>query len=298
VLPSVENLRCFLLAARLLNFRKAARPAGLTPTAFGQRIRQLEGELGVELLRRTTRSVTLTEAGVALLPHAELTIAAAEECVRSTRGNTAPPAPIEIVLGTRYELGISWILPQYETIVRARPGLSLHLYFGAGPDLLLRVRTMEVDCAVTSSRLVDPKLDSARLHEEEYVLCGARTLFDREPLEHLEQFANHTLLDTGPDLPLFRYWKDAHGEGNHLRFGRWIYLGTVEAIRQRVLAGAGVAVLPAYVVRRELEDRTLVRALPSVEPLSDYFKLVFRADDPRRHVFESIARTLLETPLG
>src|SRR6185295_16400638 len=82
-LPSIENLRCFLAAARLLSFRKASRSCSLTPAAFGQRIKHLEDELGVPLFQRTTRSVTLTEPGIALVPLAERVLAAAEECVRS-----------------------------------------------------------------------------------------------------------------------------------------------------------------------------------------------------------------------
>src|SRR5262249_41747683 len=138
-LPSIENLRCFLAAARLLNFRKAARSCALTPAAFGQRIKHLEVELGVALFARTTRSVMLTEAGIALVSHAERVLVAADECARAARGETGPP-PMELVLGTRHELGVSWILPQYDRLTRDRPWLTLHLYFGSGSDLLLRVR--------------------------------------------------------------------------------------------------------------------------------------------------------------
>src|SRR5258706_15694234 len=91
------TLRCFVSAAKLLNFRAAARSVALTPAAFGQRIKQLEELLGVALFRRTTRSVHLTEAGLALLPVAEQTITSAQACVRAARGETAI-APLEIVI--------------------------------------------------------------------------------------------------------------------------------------------------------------------------------------------------------
>src|SRR5215472_6352313 len=168
MLPSLDSLRCFVLAARLLNFNKAARGVSLSPAAFGQRIKQLEEQIGVALFARTTRSVRLTEAGLALLPLAERCLATAEEAVRAARGEIGP-APTEVMLGTRQELGISWILPQLETLSRERPWLRIHLYFGSGSDLLLRVRTLEIDCAVTSTRITDPKLDSTRLHREDYV---------------------------------------------------------------------------------------------------------------------------------
>jgi DNA-binding transcriptional LysR family regulator len=110
--------------------------------------------------------VSLTEAGLALVPFAERCLASARDCVRAARGETGPP-PTEITLGTRYELGLSWIVPQLEALGRRFPSLDLHLYFGSGRDLLLRVRTMEIDAAVTSTRFSDPKLDAIPLHRED-----------------------------------------------------------------------------------------------------------------------------------
>jgi len=295
-LPSIESLRCFAAAARLLNFRAAARAVALTPAALGQRIQKLEDELGAALFRRTTRSVALTEAGLALLPAAEQCLAAARECGRAARGESGPP-PMEITLGTRQELGMSWIVPQLDALAATYPSLDLHLYFGSGPDLLLRVRTMEIDCAVTSSRYTDPKLDAARLHREDYVFVGARALLARRPLTRDEHAGGHALLDAGAELPLFRYFRDAPGGGDRLHFQRIVRLGSIEAIRARVLAGAGVAVLPLYQVAADLEARTVQRIFPKVVPLHDWFRLVFRADDARRPIYDKLAATMRAEPL-
>ena len=349
LLPSIDSLRCFQAAARLLNFRAAARSVALTPAALGQRIQKLESDLGVTLFRRTTRSVALTEAGLALVPVAERCLEAARDCVRAARGETGPP-PMELVIGTRQELGLSWLAPQLDRLKQQNASLELHLYFGSGPDLLLRVRTMEIDCAVTSSRFTDPKLDSARLHREDYVFVGSARrgaqkpptppppppppphppppppppppphppptppaappprphsacgggagLPANTPPPRPAHAAGHTLLDASAELPLFRYWRDAPGGGDRLRFGRIVRLGSIEAIRQRVTAQAGVAVLPAYLVRRELATRSFRRLFPAVTPLHDYFRLVFRADDPRRPIYERLAAHMLEVPLA
>ena len=81
--PSLESLRCFVEAARLLNFRAASRAVALTPAALGQRIAQLEAQIGRPLFHRTTRRVTLSEAGLALLGHAQQTLEAANAaCAR------------------------------------------------------------------------------------------------------------------------------------------------------------------------------------------------------------------------
>jgi DNA-binding transcriptional LysR family regulator len=156
---------------------------------------------------------------------------------------------------------------------------------------------MEIDCAVASARFSDPKLDAIRLHRENYALVGARALLTTKPLKRPDDAREHVLLDISAELPLFRYFQDAPRAGEPLRWGRIVRLGTVAAIRARVAAGAGVAVLPEYLIRTELEKGTFQRCLPKIELLHDWFRLIFRADDPRRTVYERIAARLLEVPL-
>jgi DNA-binding transcriptional LysR family regulator len=296
MLPSLESLTCFTTAAKLTSFRAAARAVALTRAAFGQRIKQLEEQLGVTLFQRTTRSVRLTEAGLRLVPLAERALLAAGDCARvGTKG--AARATMDIVLGTRHELGLSWILPQIDTFAETMPEMTMHLYFGSGSDLLLRVRTMEIDCAVTSSRLTDPKLDSLRLHREDYSFVGQSKMLDREPLRTPDHARTHTLVDIDANLSLFRYWRDAPGGIDSMRFARLVRYGTIEAIRQRLVAGAGVGVLPTYLVEKDLADGRLRRVFPRVKPAHDYFRLVFRSDDPRRSIYEQIANAMRDVPL-
>jgi DNA-binding transcriptional LysR family regulator len=296
VFPSLESLRCFLAGARLLNFRAASRAVALTPAAFGARIKQLEDELGVPLFQRTTRTVYLTTAGLALVPAVMKCLDAAEDCARAARGEIDPP-PFDLTVGTRQELGLSWLTPQLDALSEKIVGMQIHLYFGSGPDLLLRVRTHEIDCAITSSRFSDPKLDSFRLHREDYVFVGATELLRQTPLRRADDARHHTLLDERAELPLFGYWRDAPGGGDRLSFARIVRLGSIEAIRQRLLAGAGVAVIPRYLVKQDLAKRRLKLVFPSIEPQHDYFRLVFRADDPRRALFAPLADALLTFPL-
>ncbi|MEI8254252.1 MAG: substrate-binding domain-containing protein, partial [Deltaproteobacteria bacterium] len=236
-------------------------------------------------------------AGLDLLPRARQALEALEACVRAARGDLGP-APIELVLGTRHELGLSWVVPQLDRLARLHPELTLHLYFGAADDLLLRLRMREIDCAITSSRFNDPRLDAVRLHREEYVFVASRKLLARTPLTRAEHAASHALLDASADMPLFRYWRDAPGGGDRLRFARVQRIGTIAAIEALVRAGRGVAVLPRYLVEKSLARGELRRVFPSVHPLSDYFRLVFRTDDPRRPLFESLGAEMLEVPLA
>ena len=144
-LPDLDSLRCFVEAARYLNFRAAAGAVGLTPAALGQRIRQLEEQYGVQLFYRTTRRVEPTEAGLALLPAAQRALEVAWECGQAARGDLGP-VPIDLRLGTRHELGLSWVLPMLPKLAERHPAITFHLYFGEGHDLELRVRTQEIDC--------------------------------------------------------------------------------------------------------------------------------------------------------
>ncbi len=295
-LPSIESLRCFDAAARMLRFRAAAKAVALTPAALGHRIRQLEDDLGVKLFERTTRTVRLTAAGLAVLPYARACLEAAASCGRAAKGEIGP-APIELLVGTRHELGISWLTPSLHAIEAQHPGLTVHLYFGSGPDLLLRVRTLEIDCAVTSSRLGDPSLEAIPLHEEHYAFVAAPKLLRQKPLRRAEDARAHTLIDASPELPLFGYWRDAAGGGDRLSFGHVLRMGTIGAIRELVLAGEGVAVLPVYLVRDDLRARKLVRVFPKVTPINDWFRLIYRRDDPRSSVYQALANTLLAIPL-
>ncbi len=295
-LPSIESLRCFDAAARLLRFRAAAKAVALTPAALGHRIRQLEEELGVRLFERTTRSVRLTSAGLALVPYARACLDAANGCLRAARGEVGP-TPVELTMGTRHELGISWLTPQLRPLASEHPAVTVHLYFGSGPDLLLRVRTLEIDCAISSSRLGDAALDAIAIHPEHYVFVAAPKLVQKTPLRRYEDAGNHRLIDADVDYPLFRYFRDAAEGADRMQFSRVVRIGTIGAIRDLVVAGEGVAVLPNYLVKPDLKARRLQRLFPKVTPLHDYFRLIFRREDPRRPIYEALAASLSRAPL-
>ena len=74
-------------------------------------------------------------------------------------------------------------------------------------------------------------------------------------------------------------------------------VGTIAGIEQLVSAGKGVAVLPRYLVAGALGRGRLRQVLPGVKLASDYFRLVFRRDDPQRVLYESIAESMLRKPL-
>jgi LysR family transcriptional regulator, glycine cleavage system transcriptional activator len=294
--PSLENLRCFAAAARLPTFRAAARAVSLTPAALSQRIRQLEDQLGVRLFERTTRSVSLTSAGLALMPAVAGVFSSVEECLRAARGEREAVA-VELTIGSRIELGLSFLLPSHDQLLAACPGFSLHYFFGSGGELLGRVRARELDCAITSARFTDAALLGVPLHQEDYVFVAERRMLRRQPLSRVEHAAAHTLLDVDASLPLYRYWREAAGRLGRLRFGQSWMVGAGAAMHQLILAGRGVGVLPSYMAAEDLRKSRLQVLFPSVTPHFDHFRLVFRTDDSRRAHFEKLAAALLALPL-
>jgi len=294
-LPALDSLRCFVAAAERLNFRAAAQSVALTPAALSQRIRQLEGQVGAELFRRTTRSVQLTEAGLTLLPRARACLADAAACLLVARGDELPPA--ELTLGTRFELGMSWVVPLLPRVAKALPRVSLHLFFGSGAEIVERLRAGLIDCAVTSANILDVRVAETRLHEERYAFVGAPKLLRRVPLARAEDVAQHVLLDIDAGLPLLRYFSEAAEAPLLPRFGRYRWLGLGAAVKAMVLAGEGVAVLPVYMIEEELARGKLRRLFPQVTPRTDYFRMISRAEDPRTGLLQALAEVLASEPI-
>lgn len=295
MIPDLESLRCFLAVARRLNFRAAAATVHLSPTALSDRIKRLEADLGVPLFERTTRHVALTEAGHRLVAPAEAALSAAQAAMQAARAGG--PTPYRLLIGTRYELGLSWLVPALGDLEAAQPERTLDLYFGDGPDLLARIRGGHVDAAVVSLRLTDPALDFEGLHPEAYTSVAAPDLLARLPLDGPADARAHTLIDAHPDRPLFRYLLDTRPPGEAWQFGHQQHLGTIAAIRARVLAGRGVAVLPAYFVAADLAAGGLVPWGLAGTPRSDVFRLVWRRGHPQTAALQRLAAQLRARPL-
>jgi DNA-binding transcriptional LysR family regulator len=287
----LDSLRCFDAAATTLHFRAAAARVHLSPAAFSDRLRRLEEDLEAPLFHRTSRRVELTDAGRRLLPDVRRLIEAAAR-IRSSAREDAPPPPFDLVIGTRYELGLSWLCPSLASLERARPERTLHLYNGDTPDLLARLERGDLDAVVSSARLTSPSLSYAALYEEEYVFIGTRGRV-RGPADVRDLI----LVDVTRDLPLFRYLLDAIAASVPWPFARVEYMGGIGAIRRRVLDGGRVAVLPRYFVKPDLKAKRLVPLLKRVTPRSDAFRLVYRSGHPREREILALAEELRAIPL-
>lgn len=290
-LPPIDSLRCFVAAAEHLNFRRAASEVGLTPAALSQRIKQLEDQLGCVLFERSSRHVSMTPAGQALLERARPALAALRACAEL--GSVAP-TQTRFVVGTRFELGISWLVPSLVALRSARPQWHVDLLFGSGSEVLARLEQGQADAIITSAPVAHTDWHAEVLHPEVYVMLAAPELLARVPFEQPEDSAAHVLLDIDGSLPLLRY---AASVCPGLAFADLWRCGTGAAVHELACAGLGVAVLPLHMVADDLARGRLRRVLPDVELLTDSFRLIYRRSSPLAATLGQLAAWLREQPL-
>jgi LysR family glycine cleavage system transcriptional activator len=293
----LESVRCFLAAAHHGAFRPAAAAVHLSPPAFGDRIRRLEEDLGARLFERTTRRVRLTEAGRGFAEEAERLMEAEARCRARVHASGQEALPFELTLGTRFELGMSWLVPSLDKLAAQAPERTLHLSFGDSEDLLRQLSRGLIDALITSARLALSELEYAPLFEELYTFVAARDHARVHPLVRAEDALHHTLVDADRDLPLFRYFLDAVPPEPAWRFARVERMGTIAAVRQRILHGRGVGVLPTYFVEKDLQAGRLVRLFPKTPLKRDMFRLIWAVDHRRGPELRALARSLAKLPL-
>ncbi|MDO4931367.1 MAG: LysR substrate-binding domain-containing protein [Prevotellaceae bacterium] len=139
----LRQLKYFVKVADTLNFSEAAKALCVTQSTLSQQVKQLEGELGTQLLIRSSHSVTLTEAGEELLPYAQKTLHDAELCmVRINDLNQLSAGTLNI--GVTYSF--SPILTETLLLfMRMYPQIKLNILYKPMAELMELLRKREVD---------------------------------------------------------------------------------------------------------------------------------------------------------
>lgn len=139
-------MKYFIKVAETLNFSEAAKALCVTQSTLSQQIKQVEEELGMRLFVRSSHSVTLTEAGAELLPHARRTVHEAEMCVtRISDLNNMQAGSLSI--GVTYSF--SPILTEtLITFMRMYPGIKMNILYRPMAELMELLRQREVDFAL------------------------------------------------------------------------------------------------------------------------------------------------------
>jgi DNA-binding transcriptional LysR family regulator len=257
-----RGLRYFVAVAEELHFTRAAERMYIAQPALSEQIRRLEDELGVELLRRTTRKVELTPAGEEFLSHARRILAEADEALadasRAARGETG-----RVRVGTGATAGVHVVPRVLRAFREARPLVQLDLRQTDWEDVTGGLRDGSVDTAFVWLPFERGDLSFAVVLEEPRVVAleAAHPLASESELR-MEQIVDEPWpwVDTDPEVLAF--WTGAdYREGAPARRGPTIR--SMEGLLEAVRAGLCVATVP----RSQAE----VSALPGItfRPVAD-----------------------------
>ncbi|MDX2170030.1 MAG: LysR family transcriptional regulator [Deltaproteobacteria bacterium] len=277
-LETATGLLVFASVAELGSFSAAAQALGLSKSAVSKQVSQLETRLGARLLQRTTRRLSLTEAGRALLARGQR-VAAELDGVEADLGAAVGPPRGLLRLSAPMSFGQRHVAPRLPAFLAAYPGVQVEL------DLTDRVVDLigeRFDAAVRVGRLPDSTLVARRLAPARRVVCAAPAYLATHGVPRTPAaLRQHACLDY-TYLAAPGGWPFASGG----RTRRVAVQGPLssnngEALREAALAGLGIALLPTFIVGDDLRAGRL-RALLTAYECWD--AAIFVVYPPTRHV--------------
>jgi DNA-binding transcriptional LysR family regulator len=292
----VRQLQFFRTLAEELNFTRTAEKVHTVQSNVTAQIKALEEELGTPLFDRLGRRVTLTDAGRRFQPFAEQALAAMEQGQRAIQAGAEPSGPLRIGAP---ESVLTYRLPQVLRAFRRRfPHVELIFRPYSDASLVLKLESGKFDMAIhMADAAPNGLIQSVRLRTERVFL-----LADAEhPLASLAtvkpaDLAGQALLLTESGCG-YREKLDRVLAMQNIRPGNVTEFSTVEAIKQCVAAGMGLALLPAIVVARELRQNQF-KALHWAGPSLDIATHILWHKDkwisPAMAAFAELCRDKLE----
>src|ERR671923_820971 len=166
----LRHLRTIAAVARHRSFTKAGEELFLAQSAISQQIRRLEQELGVEVSRRTSRSVELTAEGRVILDYAHRVIAEVDG-LHSELAELTGLLRGQLRIGGVYPTGPYDLFGMLADFRTAHPEVAIHMVEDTQEDLLAALRAAELDCAFTAPRAdeLGDEFTATLLSEEELV---------------------------------------------------------------------------------------------------------------------------------
>lgn len=288
-LESLPLYGLFALVVRHQSFTHAARISGLARSAVSQRIARLETRLGTELLRRTTRRVTPTEAGLRLFERCVPLLEQAER-LRSDLKSELDAGPLRVnAPQSLAQVCLARLLAQFEASVPGTIDLSLD-------NRVIDLLETRADLVVRVSQDVPADQVARRLGETQLVVVASpKYLAAHGAPETPQELVHHRCLRYTPSLS--REWRFGEGARSFTVPVNGPFIATDGMVlKTLVLADQGLAVLPTFMIAEELRSGTLVRVLANApkEKLSVWGILPAgrRAPNRARRLIEFLARNL------
>jgi len=287
---NLNGLAAFLAVAREQNFTRAAAQLGVSQSALSQTVRQLEAQLGVRLLARTTRRVSPTEAGERLLQQVgprldEIRAELAE--VSALRGKPAGTVRLTATENAAHAV----ILPALQRVLPDHPDIKVEIVVDYG---LTDIVAGRFDAGIRPGEMIAPGMISVPIGPPmRMAAVAAPTYLARHPRpETPQELLGHNCINlrlpTHGGLYAWEFEKDS--KELRVRVDGQMVLGTAPLILEAALAGLGVAYLTEQQVRPHLDEGRLLRVLEDWCPPFTGYHLYY----PDRRPASSAFRVLLE----
>lgn len=255
-----QSLRLFVLATETLNISAAGRTLGMAPAVASARLAKLENLLGVELLHRSTRKVSVSMEGQDFLPYA-LELIAQEEAALAAFGKGKAEVGGTLRFAAPSTFAQLYIAPILPAFMDAYPDLTLDLHLS---DSQFDLIEGSYDLALRNSILEDSSLTARKLADDTRILCGSPS--------YLEKYGAPTEPD---DLSAHRLvaFRDLEPKDLVSADGTRAVFAPRDAVQRLIvndgltqtratLNGAGISINSYWSVRNELIEGSLVRVLP------------------------------------
>jgi DNA-binding transcriptional LysR family regulator len=237
----------------------AAEVLGMTASAVSQQIRKLEDSTQVSLLHRTTRKLTLTEAGVTFYQSCAQVLALAQQAEqRLAELRDAPVGELRITAPVGFWRPVGAALAP---LLQAHSGLSLTLLFHDEQIDLIEQRG---DLAIRVGTLQDSSLVARHIGDSRMLLCAAPSYLARKPsISRPEDLIGQDWLALNGDLQNSMLTLQGPGdEVQKLRIESRVSCNNILAVRYLTMAGMGISLQPEQEIREELALGSLRVLLP------------------------------------
>ncbi|HMJ15600.1 MAG TPA: LysR family transcriptional regulator [Polyangiaceae bacterium] len=259
----LESLQVFVAVAEQNGFAAAARHLGMSAPSVTRAIAALEARIGTELLKRTTRTVRLTEAGARFLTDARRILAELEEAERfagdlhgGLRGQLGVTAPINF--------GRMFVAPVVVEFLGMHAQVSVRTLF---VDRVVDLLDEGLDVAVRIAELPDSTLTAVRVGSVRRVLCAAPQYLAQHGRPRApSDIGKHETIAFGSGVAEPE-WKFARkGKGYVIQPRARLLVNSVDVAVAAAVAGRGLVRLLSYQVEAELHAGRLESVLPDFEP--------------------------------
>ena len=271
----IDQVRSFVRAAETASFSEVARERNVGQPTISKQVAALEERLGVQLLTRTTRSVSLTEAGARYYEAVRDSLEGFEAAEVAARGGSLAG---RLRVGCAVAFGAVQIIPYLPAFLEEHPELSVDLIVS---DAFIDPVEAGVDMAVRIGELKDSAMLARRVGTTRRVTVAAPAYIDRRGRpEAPGDLKNHdcvlfTRSQLGATWPYV-----TRGQPNPVDVTARFTADASPGVLEGVLCGLGIGLLPLWLAGPALEAGRLVRLLEAHEPPSLPIHLV---SPPRRY---------------